>query len=364
MRQVLLGLLALSVVSTELPGQVVVRDPPKCPLCRVTLEPVVTLGEREGSGALPGDPVTVATDSRGFFYVLTFAERDRVLAFDRNGSFTRSLGRSGQGPGEYQNIQHIEVVTGDSLYVYDGGNARLTVLTPSWEDARAEVLPGGIHRGIRLDDGALLINATVGTREAIGLPLHLLRDSPTPTRSFGSETALFRPGIPYLNWRSLALAGDTAVWTAPRTKYELELWRFDGARALTLVRETNWFRPYEVRQPISPENPGQPWLTGIHAAKSGEIFVAVIVPRADWKDRLGPPIQTAAGPRYRRDNPNLWETVIEVIDGTTGDLLVTDRVDAAIHGFIGSHLVYSYREDDSGFPFVDVWRLSITSSLQ
>jgi hypothetical protein len=46
--------------------------------------------------------------------------------FDAKGSFERTIGSGGQGPGELQDPQHM-AVAGDRLVVNDRRNARLSV---------------------------------------------------------------------------------------------------------------------------------------------------------------------------------------------------------------------------------------------
>lgn len=51
--------------------------------------------------------------------------------FDRDGKFIKTVGREGAGPEDFRAINAICRITGDTLLVFDGGNSRFAVLTPT-----------------------------------------------------------------------------------------------------------------------------------------------------------------------------------------------------------------------------------------
>lgn len=65
----------------------------------------------------------VHEDPEGRFYVLNFGDR-RIQVFDSTGSFLRTLGRRGKGPGEFTSPMSIASVGGDGVWVLDGVPAR------------------------------------------------------------------------------------------------------------------------------------------------------------------------------------------------------------------------------------------------
>ncbi|HEX8320226.1 hypothetical protein [Longimicrobium sp.] len=74
----------------------------------------------------------IDVDSRGRVYVADwFAARVTVL--DAEGRILRTLGRKGLGPGEFRGIRGVQVLSGDSVLVYDPGAARLSVFPPDAE---------------------------------------------------------------------------------------------------------------------------------------------------------------------------------------------------------------------------------------
>ena len=71
----------------------------------------------------------LAVDSRGRVYVVDVAW-DGILILAPNLTFEQEVGRKGEGPGEFQWPATVQVLAGDSLYVFDGSLARATVFEP------------------------------------------------------------------------------------------------------------------------------------------------------------------------------------------------------------------------------------------
>jgi hypothetical protein len=71
----------------------------------------------------------LTTDSRGRIYVGDLS-RAEVSVLAEDGSLLRTLGRSGEGPGEFKWINNVQILPGDSLLVYDRGLGRITVFAP------------------------------------------------------------------------------------------------------------------------------------------------------------------------------------------------------------------------------------------
>jgi hypothetical protein len=68
----------------------------------------------------------VDVDSRGRVYVGDWY-RQQVTILGPDGSLVRTLGKRGDGPGEFRAIRGVQILSGDSLLVYDPTSARVTV---------------------------------------------------------------------------------------------------------------------------------------------------------------------------------------------------------------------------------------------
>ncbi len=332
-----------------------------CPDCSLALEHVVTLGTRDGPGYLVGDPVTVTRDSRGFYYVLQFMERSAILVYDDAGAFVQRIGRRGQGPGEYQRIEFIRLARGDTLHVYDAGTSRHSVLDPSWEYVTGKLLQlPKLHSVVELENGEEVFNGVTYAPDRIGFVLHTLDEEGRPRSSFGNPDSLaFQRGdLPYLSWRRMTPGGGNRVWAAPPSRYVLELWDSNGEKYAELVRDADWFEPWVDRAPPTPDEPFPPFLGAIHLGPAGNLWVATHVPAEDWAAKLGPPVETAMGQRYR-PTPGAFDTVIEVVDTEEGRVFLSQRISPNVSGFIDEYYVYAYRWDEEGVPYIDVWSVRV-----
>ena len=97
----------------------------------ITLTEVFRIGdEAAGDTVLFSDGLEVAVDSRGQLYVT-----DRGIAgirvFSNSGALMRTIGRAGDGPGEFQRTPLVNVGLLDTVYALDTKAMRLTVFAPN-----------------------------------------------------------------------------------------------------------------------------------------------------------------------------------------------------------------------------------------
>ena len=110
-------------------------------------------------------PTDVLTDSDGRIYVFD-SGKTRVQVFDPDGTFLRTLGREGSGPGEFRSqggfVTVYTIIAADHLIAYDYAQSRLSV----WDSAGTHVDDRSVT-GIRfgpilagLDDGSFVAVTT------------------------------------------------------------------------------------------------------------------------------------------------------------------------------------------------------------
>lgn len=73
---------------------------------------------------------SIDVDSRGNLYV---ADAVNVAVLSPDARPVRRVGRQGKGPGEFEAVNGVRVLPGDSLFAYDAGAARVTVFGPALE---------------------------------------------------------------------------------------------------------------------------------------------------------------------------------------------------------------------------------------
>jgi hypothetical protein len=99
---------------------------------KVRLEQEYVLGDDD----MPEDlffesPSTVACDPEGNIYVVDSGAKN-IKKFDVNGNFLKTIGREGQGPGEFGGL-YYSTFAKDRLIVWDSGNRRLCAFEPDGE---------------------------------------------------------------------------------------------------------------------------------------------------------------------------------------------------------------------------------------
>ncbi|MDH5233783.1 MAG: 6-bladed beta-propeller [Gemmatimonadota bacterium] len=218
------------------------------------------------------DSVGVLTDSAGEPYLFTAMTRRRVLVdragrtyvltpdpaflrFDREGRFDRTIGRRGQGPGEFE-FPFTVGAQGDTLVVKDGSKRALVRFSSSLDPVADRRLEGALARAgfIEFRSGGLWFSQQLVTDSLRGIelradtvggaPLHRLIASPGKPVRFGcigmpSATPIFEPTI---HW---AASGPRIV---VNEQPDYALWMYEGGRLIAIVR-----RPLAPRVPTADD---------------------------------------------------------------------------------------------------------------
>lgn len=101
---------------------------PKTPSMKMSIvfEEDLTIGEAEGDeNYMFGSQVSFITDEEGNFYVAD-SDNKRIQKYDAHGKYLLSIGREGQGPGEFQSLSAPRFDKNHNLYVNDGLIQRIT----------------------------------------------------------------------------------------------------------------------------------------------------------------------------------------------------------------------------------------------
>ena len=112
----------------EANGVTVVKNPlePLNSELQIIFEEELTIGVEEGDeNYMFGNQVFVNTDAEGNIYV-TDQDKRKVKKYDSNGSFLQSIGRLGQGPGEFQDINEVRFNSEGNIYLNDLKTQRLS----------------------------------------------------------------------------------------------------------------------------------------------------------------------------------------------------------------------------------------------
>ncbi len=97
------------------------EDPP----ISIELEHTLGMLDGEDDNYIFGGPWDAALDSYGNYYILD-RMNDEIRKFDPNGGYIKTIGRKGNGPGEFRVPGAIGILEGDRLYV--GESSRMQVM--------------------------------------------------------------------------------------------------------------------------------------------------------------------------------------------------------------------------------------------
>jgi hypothetical protein len=313
---------------------------PVCRECRVELREVVLLGS-------PGDPASVSEEisgslcmvgrlSTGEYAVGGIVGGGEIFVYDPKGRVVRTFGRAGEGPGEFSDQVSLVVGQGDTLYVLDGPQARLSVFTADGEFVRSFSVSSQIRSYALVDNGGLLFSRR--SLEPEGSPFFLTSPDGDDLRPFGRESSDPRSLNDYL----VAPAHPGGFWTASVWSYGLHRWRGPDVVEQTVTREVDWFPPngeYVEGMPFSV--PAAPTLSHIWDDGNSRIWVYTVVADASWEE--GIPLD----PRHEWTR-RTFDTVLEVLDLKERQVIVADRYDQLLGMVCGSPLVYTVVEADDG----------------
>lgn len=106
----------------------------------------------------------------------------RLPVFSPTGAYVRSIGRQGDGPGEYRWITSIQSGAGDSIFIFDAGQQRMTVVLPDGSVAgttESTIDPLTVGAGLQkmsvLADGSYVGRGA--SRARAGQPYEIIRDT-------------------------------------------------------------------------------------------------------------------------------------------------------------------------------------------
>lgn len=328
--------------------------------CGIEVTEVAVLGGDEAGLGFVGRPRSMARLSDGRFLLADFHDQDRVKVYAPDGTYERSVGRRGEGPGEFMSVASVSRLAGDTVEAYDFSLQRIVRLTPDFEvveTQRLEMVGGGMAM-TTLPDGSRIMNQRLMTPQSMGLPLHAWDRDGSFVRSFGASPPIEDLRNSDLYFRRLSPASDSSAWSAHRVRYAIEEWTVDGTMVRELTRDVPWFPPAEHAGFVDATSPPNVELGLIHADRAGRLWVVLQVPDPRWEESLVMRPDPYGRERLVPGNPRQYQdSVIEVIDPETGRIVARARTDHRIRGFVEDGLVYTYEETDALEPVVRILEL-------
>ncbi len=351
----LLGVVAGGVRATGQVATLVVPDAPSCAKCTIAVRPVVGLGAVDGPGSLSNVPFALTVDGRGRYWVTQEAEMPMV--FDVTGRFVQSVGRKGEGPGEFSRPWSLMPVA-DSVLVFDF--TRATMIDHDLRPGRTITVPPGLRAGALFawPTLAFLTNTASGRRNEPRQPLARVRFSPTATEVLGA----FGPGRGdadpmYPQFQILGNVRGDHAWSADATRYRLSQWDAAGTLERSLERKPEWFvNPADG----SAKSMAQPHVRAIREDSAGLLWIFTSTSRPGWRaalPKMGPGVTEIASRQIMYEK--LYRTTVEVIDPRTARVVAQRVLDEWIVAALPDNRAAAYSVDENGTPRISILQLSL-----
>ena len=128
-------LVAMPLAASAIHAQESVRIRPSESRAQLKLEEVLSIGSLSGEHDAFGRVTGIAVDSRG--RILVADERaHHFKVFGPSGAYLATVGRRGEGPGEFGAPRGIVVTPGDSVFVLDTDRSLISVFSPDHDWVR------------------------------------------------------------------------------------------------------------------------------------------------------------------------------------------------------------------------------------
>jgi hypothetical protein len=242
---------------------VVVVSNPKTPAhqMRIVFKEELTIGEVEGEeNYMFGSGISFNTDDAGNFYVAD-SDSHRIQKYDPEGKYLLTIGREGQGPGEFRWLSIPRFDTDNNIYITDWPNRRISFFDKNGQYLR-QIRMQERYQNIYINSKGLIIaykwqmaregNVQKQTflyglfDDKFNLAVELFKDeivTPMPTgmdaSSIAESLAKSYSSLAFRPQARITLADNDFIYFGYPEKYDISVYSPEGK----LVRKIN--RDYE-----------------------------------------------------------------------------------------------------------------------
>jgi len=171
---------ALAVPPNIQKAEVEVISNPKTPVPpagqrkRLILKEELSIGQKEGDeNYMFGSEVIFNTDEEGNFYVTDW-DRKRILKYDPVGNYLLTIGRQGQGPGEFQNLSVARFDKEGNIYVTDLVSQRISFFNRRGNFLRQILIPDVFEDLYIGTKGGYVSSRTIPLESATGMAFKIV----------------------------------------------------------------------------------------------------------------------------------------------------------------------------------------------
>ena len=287
----------------EVEGATVVKNPavPLNTELQIKFEEDLTLGVEEGDEHyMFGSQVLLNTDDEGNIYV-TDGDRKIVNKYDASGSFLRSIGRPGQGPGEFQDISEVRFDIEGNIYLNDVRSQRISFLSKDGQYLRGIRVPGVFERVLINSQGFYIAKSADNVELGKGKKwdyfyglfdadfnlmaefLRLPQEVKTSNKNIDSIAQVFADSLsetafkPYVNY---VLDKNDSIYFGYPESYEIEVYSSIDGRLMKIIQRD--FKPLEISgrdKEYFRQNQSERFRNKMPAGEEKKIFELVKYPK-------------------------------------------------------------------------------------
>jgi hypothetical protein len=324
----------------------------------IRLEMQIIFGDTAGPGYVVHSTYAVR-DSLGRYWVGQY--KDMMKVFDAAGRYVATVGRRGEGPGEYDTPMPIYTDTFGRVHVVDAGLPRETVVSPQFQvhtTNRLPVIPWSIAP--LGEQGVFVANVPIQSVQSLGHPLHLIHGAEL-VRSFGAP----QTGItdPFNVRRVITTDHANRIYSARGDAFKVEVWTEKGERITAFEGP-----PLRINDPKSEPNvlyTPATTISTLHVDRSERLWLLIAEPRDDWRNHMD--IVPLRDGRMRLqpkndDSSSIYSTRIVVVDLATSTIITDTRRAERFVAFLGDRSLLELRQLENGIPQMAVWNVQFNAN--
>ena len=286
----------------EVDGVTIVKNPmkPLKPELQIIFEEDLTIGVEEGDeNYMFGNQVFMNTDDDGNFYVTDW-DRKTVRKYDSNGNFLQSIGRLGQGPGEFQDISEVRFNSEGNIYLNDVKIQRISFLSKEGNFLKGIKFPTRFERVVINSKGFYIAKSVDNVELGKGKKwdyfyglfdenfklmaefLRLPQEANARYKNSDSITQLIADSLsdmafqPYVNY---ALGKNDLIYFGYPENYEIKVYSSEGMLMKIIQRD---FEPVEIgerHKEYFEHNQSELFMAKIPANEEKRVFELVKYPK-------------------------------------------------------------------------------------
>ena len=288
------------------------------------------------------------------------------MVYAQSGVYLGTVGKEGEGPGEFRQANFALPIPGDSVVVFDAQLLRATVVDSALNPTRTIRLTGAVGGAVAGQWPEVLAHGIFRTPESSGLPYHLIdmgSEQGIIRRSFGGTDRPTGPRSGHRLVSHITQGKGSWFWTVTMDEYLLKRWNTKGDLIDATRRQPSWFREPSAFGAGGPARPPPPKMSGVWEDDEHRVWAFVRVSRPDWAEAWTelPPDFSGGIPTEDAPQPEeLWRTTVEVLDLRSREVYARGELNDVVISVLGNGDLAVYRETDSGYPRVVILRASLS----